>query len=90
MSAVLLRHLDALAASVTLLEAQISALRHAVQSEQVKEVPRARLSLPPRCVTVEERRCALQNDEAMQQRGNFGDPNAWSCAGCGYVEGTPA
>lgn len=81
MSAVILKHLDALSASMQLALAQIDALRHAV-SEPVKA---ARLSVPDRCAGVEKDRCAVQDGDWVS-KATLGNPTARKCQGCGYLE----
>ncbi len=81
MSQLILRHLDALAASMQLALAQIDAMKHAV-SEPVKG---AQVSLPERCTGVDANRCAEQDGEWSDAIASLADPSARKCKGCGYV-----
>ncbi len=45
--------------------------------------PTARIALPDRCMVIDASRCALQDDDARREIGNFSDPNRWLCIGCG-------
>lgn len=84
MSALIQRYLDSIAASMALLNGQLEALRHAVQTESAPAIKAARIAVPTRCDGIAERACALQDDAARTSRGNFGNPTAWRCAGCGF------
>lgn len=83
MSAIVLKHLDAIAASMTLLNAQLAAARHAIAIEV--PIPSARPSLHARCAGVSTEVCALQDGEWNRAKANFGDPNLVQCVGCGYT-----
>lgn len=89
MSDVAQKHLEAIAASVALLGAQIEALRHELAPKQAppvaREVTPKRL---PRCQDVPDVRCALMNEDAAQSRSNFSNPHAWQCVGCKYEGAT--
>jgi hypothetical protein len=80
-SELVLRHLDAIGASMALLNAQLSALRHAV-GEPVKG---ARLSIPERCNGVEKNQCAEQDGEWLS-KSTLADPGAEKCRGCGFLK----
>jgi hypothetical protein len=81
-SDVLKGHLDAIAATVSLLGAQVGAARHAMGLT----VPSATVSLPPRCTPVDKTRCALREGDWVS-RSSFANPRLQRCNGCGY-EGT--
>jgi hypothetical protein len=78
---VILRHLDAIGASMALLNAQLEALRHAV-GEPVKG---ARISIPDRCNGVDPGACAEQDGEWLS-KSTLADPGAKKCKGCGHLQ----
>jgi hypothetical protein len=82
-SAIVQRHLDAIAASMALLNAQIEALRHAVNTDAPKRMSVRRLD---RCADIDDRRCGLCTEDARKIRSSFSNPGAWTCVGCGYEE----
>lgn len=90
MSELILRHLDSIAASMALVNAQIQAVRHAVETEaRAKQAPQVKApELPMRCAGVEDARCALRDEEARKSRGSFGSPKCWRCVGCGFESDT--
>ncbi len=82
MSDVILKHLDAIAASLSLLQAQIEAARHAVQIA----APIPKVSTPGRvstCDGIPDVHCARMNEDAVLSKASFGDPTAAVCRGCG-------
>lgn len=81
MSALILKHLDALEASMRLGLAQIEAARHAIGVQ----VPAARLSVPDRCAGIDPHACAVQDGEWLS-KATLGNPSARKCQGCGYAE----
>jgi hypothetical protein len=87
-SAIVLRHLDAIGASMALLNAQFEALRHELVKPEpppvAKEVMPER---PERCAGIDECECALRNDEARAPRPTFTDRGAWVCVGCRFEGG---
>lgn len=83
MSAIVLKHLDALAASMALQNAQLDALRHAITLET--PIPSARPSLPARCAGIDPFACALQGGDWNRTKANFGDPTLMQCIGCDYT-----
>jgi hypothetical protein len=81
MSAVILRHLDALAASMQLALAQIDAMKHAI-GEPVKA---ARPSIPERCNGIDKNLCAEQDGEWVS-KATLADFSAAKCKGCGHMK----
>lgn len=85
MTDVFVKHLDAISASVALIQGQISAMRHAMQMA-TPAVPRVTVSEPDRldqCDGVPEAHCARMNEDARISKASFGNPHATECKGCG-------
>jgi hypothetical protein len=82
---VLKAHLDALDVQLQLFQVQVQALRHVMEP---MFAPKATPSLEPRCAGIPADRCALQSEDGRIARGSFGNPHAWQCVGCRYVEGS--
>lgn len=61
MSALLAKHLDAIAASLQLLLAQVEAARHALT---IPAPATSAPSVPDRCVGIPEERCVLRDPDA--------------------------
>jgi hypothetical protein len=80
MSALIQRHLDSIAASMKLLNAQLDALRFEVAKT---EQPAMRVELPLRCAGVSSEDCALRDGEWCSV-ASFGDPNRVQCGGCEF------
>jgi len=77
-SAILLRHLDALEAQLRLSLAQITAARHAIGAPVAAATVKVE-----RCDGVAEGLCVKAgDDDARISRASFGDPAAWRCRGC--------
>jgi hypothetical protein len=72
---VLQRHLDAIAATLQLAQAQIEAARHALTLHVEQPAPER----PERCVGTPDEQCALKDDSA--KRALMG--GAFACTGCG-------
>jgi len=81
-SDVLLKHLDALTATLALMQGQIAAARHAVSMQMAASVPTLRPVKLERCEGVRDDYCALLNEDARQERGSFTEPHAATCRGC--------
>jgi hypothetical protein len=83
MSDVLLKHLDALAASVALMQGQIAAMRHAVAPPPVPKITVPEPDRLEQCDGVPEAHCARMNEDARISKASFGNPHAGECKGCG-------
>jgi hypothetical protein len=84
-SALVLKHLESIGASMALLNAQLEALKHELAPRPAPPVARESApERPARCAGVPDARCGLRDDEACLPRGSFGNPNAWQCVGCKY------
>lgn len=89
MSAIVQRHLDAIGASMALLNAQLEALRHELASPApVPAAKEEKPERPERCTGIEDYDCALRDPDARRKRGTLGNPGAWMCAGCRFEGGT--
>lgn len=86
MDAIVSALLDAFDAQIALLKAQSAGIRQRLESMERAESRRAVESFPGRCAGVPAQTCALQNDEARIEIGNFADPNKWRCNGCEWEE----
>lgn len=83
---VVLKQVDAALAQVGVLQVQLQTIRHCL-TETPK--PTARPALAERCKGIESGKCALQSVDAALSKASFGDPHAWTCAGCRF-EGSGA
>jgi hypothetical protein len=80
-SQIVQKHLEAIGASMALLNAQLEALKHAVAPAPV---PSARVAVPERCAGISAADCAEQDGEWYTGRRTLGNPTHEQCRGCGY------
>jgi hypothetical protein len=79
---VLKGHLDAIGATLALLEAQVIALGKHVLTAETMPASAAPVT-DPICAAMDPHACGRQDEDARRSRATFTDPQAWVCGGCG-------
>jgi hypothetical protein len=81
---VIAKHLEAIGATVALLQAQIQEARIACQLAAPRQIPKVQpLGRLPQCDGVPDVHCARLNEDARISKASFGNPTAAECKGCG-------